>query len=270
MSINLLSWALGKYSRGAIKIHTLMDLRGDIPTFIHITDGRYHDSNILDEIISVPNAIYLMDKAYIDLAALYKLNSSGSFFITTAKKNMKYDVIEQNFNIDETTGLLFDKEICLKGHKSIKLYPENLRLVGLYDSDKSEIIEFLTNNFEISAFEVAILYRNRWKIEFFFKFIKQNLTIKKLWGHSKNTVKIHIWVAIITYLLIAYVKKILKSPLSIYEMIELLGISLFDKTPIQELISDTEIELNIYQQLKLFDFKKINATVVYKNYKKYF
>lgn len=149
-----------------------MDLRGDIPTFIHITDGRYHDSNILDEIISVPNAIYLMDKAYIDLAALYKLNSSGFFLITRAKKNMKYDVIEQNFNIDETTGLLFDKEICLKGHKSIKLYPENLRLVGLYDSDKSEIIEFLTNNFEISAFEVAILYRNRWKIETFFKFIK--------------------------------------------------------------------------------------------------
>ena len=254
MSINLLSWALGKYSRGAIKIHTLMDLRGDIPTFIHITDGRYHDSNILDEIISVPNAIYLMDKAYIDLAALYKLNSSGSFLITRAKKNMKYDVIEQNFNIDETTGLLFDKEICLKGHKSIKLYPENLRLVGLYDYDKSEIIEFLTNNFEISAFEVAILYRNRWKIEFFFKFIKQNLSIKKLWGHSENAVKIHIWVAIITYLLIAYVKKILKSPLSIYEMIELLGISLFDKTPIQELISDTEIKLNIYQQLKLFDF----------------
>ena len=252
--INLLSWALGKYSRGAIKIHTLMDLRGDIPTFIHITDGRYHDSNILDEIISVPNAIYLMDKAYIDLAALYKLNSSGSFFITRAKKNMKYDVIEQNFNIDETTGLLFDKEICLKGHKSIKLYPENLRLVGLYDSDKSEIIGFLTNNFEISAFEVAILYRNRWKIEFFFKFIKQNLSIKKLWGHSENAVKIHIWVAIITYLLIAYVKKILKSPLSIYEMIELLGISLFDKTPIQELISDTEIELDMYQQLKLFDF----------------
>ena len=167
---------------------------------------------------------------------------------------MKYDVIEQNFNIDETTGLLFDKEICLKGHKSIKLYPENLRLVGLYDSDKSEIIEFLTNNFEISAFEVAILYRNRWKIETFFKFIKQNLTIKKLWGHSENAVKIHIWVAIITYLLIAYVKKILKSPLSIYEMIELLGISLFDKTPIQDLISDTEIELNMYQQLRLFDF----------------
>ena len=122
VSINLLSWALGKYSRGAIKIHTLI---------------------------------------YIDLAALYKLNSLGSFFITRAKKNMKYEVIEQNFNIDETTGLLFDKEICLKGHKSIKLYPENLRLVGLYDSDKSEIIEFLTNNFEISAFEVAILYRNR-------------------------------------------------------------------------------------------------------------
>ena len=131
---------------------------------------------------------------------------------------------------------------------------EKVRLVDFYDSDKGEIIEFLTNNFEISAFEVAILYKNRWKIETFFKFIKQNLTIKKLWGHSENAVKIHIWVAIITYLLIAYIKKILKSPLSIYEMIELLGISLFDKTPIQELISDTEIELNMYQQLRLFDF----------------
>ena len=254
MSINLLPWALGKYSRGAIKIHTLMDLRGDIPTFIHITDGRYHDSNILDEIISVPNAIYLMDKAYIDLAALYKLNSSGSFFITRAKKNMKYDVIEQNFNIDEITGLLFDKEICLKGHKSIKLYPENLRLVGLYDSDKSEIIEFLTNNFEISAFEVAILYRNRWKIETFFKFIKQNLTIKKLWGHSENAVKIHIWVAIITYLLIAYIKKILDSELSTYDIIQILGLSVFDKSSIKELIANDIDNQYFNEQLNLFDF----------------
>ncbi|MDL2262672.1 IS4 family transposase [Bacteroidales bacterium OttesenSCG-928-I21] len=184
-SINLLVWAEGKYSRGAVKIHTLIDLRGSIPTFIHITDGKYHDSNALDEINPVENAIYLMDKAYVDFAALYRFHSAGSFFVTRAKDTMKYEVTEQNFNIDESTGLRSDKTVNLTVPKSKKLYPEALRLVEFYDNENDELLVFLTNNFEISALEVTYLYKNRWQIEVFFKWIKQNLTIKKFWGYSE-------------------------------------------------------------------------------------
>ena len=254
VSINLLSWALGKYSRGAIKVHTLLDLRGSIPNFILITDGRYHDSNILDELYFIPNAFYVMDKAYVDIEALYNIHSQGSFFVTRAKKNMKYHIIEENFNINELTGLRFDKKISLSVYKSNNLYPENLRLIGYYDTEKDEIFEFLTNNFDITALEIANLYKNRWQIEVFFKWIKQNLTIKHLWGHTENAVKIHIWIAIITYLLIAYIKKVFKSKLSIYEIIQIFRISLLDKTPIKELITNEKSIQDTNLQLSLFDF----------------
>ena len=207
VSINLLSWALGKYSRGAVKIHTAIDIRGNIPSFILVTDGKYHDSNVLDEIEPIENAIYVMDKAYVDFKALYRFNELESFFVTRAKENLKYTIIENNFNIDNSTGLVYDRVISLTTANSYKSYPKNLRLVGYYDAEKDEIFEFLTNNFEASALEIANLYKRRWQIEIFFKWIKQNLSIKKLWGHSENAVKIHIWVAIITYLIVAYIKK---------------------------------------------------------------
>ena len=190
-------------------------MRGSIPSFILITDGKYHDSNALDEIQFIPNAIYLMDKAYVDFEALYRLNKCESFFVTRAKSTMKYDVIEQNYNIDETTGLRTDKTIVLTVAKSKKLYPEELRLVEFYDQEKDNDLVFLTNNFGVSALEVANLYKNRWQVEIFYKWIKQNLTIKKLWGPSPNAVKIHIWIAICTYLTVAYVKHSLRSTLSI-------------------------------------------------------
>jgi hypothetical protein len=254
-SINLLTWAEGKYSRGAIKVHTLIDLRGSIPNFIFITDGKYHDGNVLDEMIPIPCAIYLMDKAYVDFEALYRIHKCDAFFVTRAKSTLKYEVVEQNYNIDETTGLRTDKTIMLTVAKSKKLYPEKLRLVEFHDLEKDNELVFLSNNFDVSAMEIAYLYKNRWQVETFYKWIKQNLTIKKLWGYSQNAVKIHIWVAICTYLTIAYVKSSLKSSLSIYEIMQILGISVFDKTPIRELLSDFHVNSNQNpkEQLDLFN-----------------
>ncbi len=252
LSIKLFQWAHGKYSRGAIKVHTLLDLRGSIPTFILITDGKYHDSNALDEIIPIPNAIYLMDKAYVDFLALYNIHKVGAYFVTRAKISLNYIEIERNFNIDDSSGLRSDKTIKLNGYKSKKLYPENFRLVEYYDQEKALLLVFLTNNFDISALEVARLYKNRWQIEVFFKWIKQNLTIKRLWGHSENAVNIHIWVAICTYLIVAYIKHSLKTNLSVYEIMQILGISAFDKTSVKELLTEVQVNQNVKEQYDLF------------------
>ncbi len=252
LSIKLFSWARGKYSRGAVKIHTLLDLRGSIPAFIFISDGKYHDSNVLDILSPIPEAIYLMDKAYIDFVALYKIHRAGAFFVTRAKVSMNYSIFERNFNIDETTGLRTDKIIQLNGYQTSKHYPEKLRLVKYYDDEKEVLLVFITNNFEVSALEIARLYRNRWQIEVFFKWIKQNLTIKTLWGHSENAVNIHVWVAICTYLIVAYAKHSLKSDLSIYEIMQILGISAFDKSPLIELLTQVQANQNVKEQLNLF------------------
>lgn len=251
LSLKLFSWAPGKYSRGAVKIHTLLDLRGSIPSFILITDGKYHDSNVLDVLLPLPGAIYIMDKAYIDFAALYRMHGSGAFFISRAKTSMDYTVIESNFNIDPGSGLRGDKTIRLNGYKSKKLYPKPLRLVEYYDEEKEMLFSFLSNNFAVSALEIARLYRNRWQIETFFKWIKQNLTIKTLWGQSENAVNIHVWVAISTYLIVAHIKHTLKSNLSIYEIMQILSISIFDKTPLKELLTEYQIK-NVKEQKNLF------------------
>jgi IS4 transposase len=253
LSIKLFSWAHGNYSRGAVKVHTLLNLRGNIPSFILITDGKYHDSNVLDVVSPIANSIYLMDKAYLDLVALYRFHQAGAFFVTRPRNTFSYNTIKQNFDIDTTIGLRIDKTIILKGFKSSKRYPQILRLVEYYDSEKDLLLVFLTNNFDVSALEIAYLYKNRWQIEVFFKWIKQNLTIKKLWGHSENAVKIHIWVAISTYLIMAYIKHALKSQLSIYEIMQILGISAFDKTPIRELLTEFQVNQDIKEQLDLFN-----------------
>lgn len=254
LSINLFTWAEGKYTRGAVKVHTLLNLRGSIPEFILVTDGKYHDSNVLDVIVPQPDAIYLMDKAYVDFAALYRIQMTGAYFVTRAKSPLKYQVIEQNFNIDQTTGLRTDKTVVLTVKKSKKLYPDKLRLVEYYDAEKDLHLVFLSNNFEVSALEIARLYKNRWQIEVFFKWIKQNLVIKKLWGHSQNAVKIHIWTAICTYLIVAYMKHILKSNYSIYEIMQILSVSVFDKTPIRDLLTMTQVNQNVKElQYNLFN-----------------
>ena len=254
LSIKLFSWARGKYSRGAIKVHTMLDLRGSIPTFIFITDGKYNDGNILDEIIPLPNAVYLMDRAYIDFTALYRMNTVGAYFITRSKETLDYLVTGWEMNIDESSGILSDKTIKLKGPKSKRLYPDKLRMVEYYDDEKDMVFVFITNNFEVSALDVARLYRNRWQIEVFFKWIKQNLTIKTLWGHSENAVNIHIWIAICTYLIVAYIKFSLQSKLSIYEIMQILGISAFDKAPVKELLTELQINQNVKEQYDLFNY----------------
>lgn len=252
LSLKLFSWAPGKYSRGAVKIHTLLDLRGSIPSFILITDGKYHDSNVLDVLIPISDAIYIMDKAYIDFKALYQMHELGAFFISRAKSTMDYSVTDINYNIDENTGLRSDRIIELNGHKSKQLYPEPLRLVEFYDNENDVILTFLSNNLDVTALEIANLYRNRWQIEVFFKWIKQNLTIKTLWGHSENAVNIHIWVAICTYLIVAKVKHTLKSNLSIYEIMQILSISVFDKTSLRELLTEYQTNQNVKEQRNLF------------------
>ncbi len=254
LSINLFTWAEGKYTRGAVKVHTLLNLRGSIPEFILVTDGKYHDSNVLDIIVPQPDAIYLMNKAYVDFSALYRIQMAGAYFVTRAKSPLKYEVIEQNFNIDQITGLRTDKTVVLTVKKSKKLYPYKLRLVEYYDAEKDLHLVFLSKNFEVSALEIARLYKNRWQIEVFFKWIKQNLVIKKLWGHSPNAVKIHIWTAICAYLIVAYMKHILKSNYSIYEIMQILSVSAFDKTPIRDLFTMTQVNQNVKElQYNLFD-----------------
>lgn len=220
-SIALMGWALGKYSKGAVKMHTLIDLRGSIPAFISISDGRTHDSNVLDDIEIVPRAIYTMDKAYVDFEALARFDSEGAFFITRAKSNMKYEVVSSNFNFDSSSGIVGDHIIRLTGYKSKKAFPKELRLVESIDPESGEVIQFLTNitdQLELNALEIANIYRHRWDIESFFKLIKQNLSVKHLLGCSENAVKIHLWTAIITYLLLARVKTLYKSPYSITEI----------------------------------------------------
>ena len=252
VSINLAAWASGKYSRGAVKMHTLLDLRGNIPTFIHISDGTWHDSNVMDYIQFESNAVYTMDKAYVDLAALNKMDSIGAYFVTRAKSVMRYRIIEtMDTNEDD---ILADQLVMLTGHKSSRLYPKPLRIVQYRDAETNEELTFISNNMDISALDIANIYRNRWQIEVFFKWIKQNMTVKRMWGYSENAVRIHLWTAIISYLLMAKIKANLQTEYSITEVARILGVSAFAKTPIRELLAKDQptIENQNVKELKLF------------------
>jgi IS4 transposase len=253
VSIKLWKWARGKRSRGAVKVHTLMDLHGNIPTFIHITDGKTHDINTLDLLDITANAIYVMDKAYIDFHRLFLLDQAQSFFVVRAKDNLIFEIIDTMPVDTINTDVLDDQKISLRGVKSKKSYQKHLRRITYYDKDKKIALIFLTNNFYENAETIAQIYRNRWQIEVFFKWIKQNLQIKTLWGHSENAVKTHIWVAICTYLVVAQIKKQLKSHLSIYEMMQIFSVSCFSKTPLTELLSESHPKQNV-NELNLFNF----------------
>ena len=252
VSINLAAWASGKYSRGAVKMHTLLDLRGSIPTFIHISDGTWHDSNAMDYIQIESNAIYTMDKAYVDLAALNKMDSIGAYFVTRAKAVLRYRIVETMDSNED--GILADQLVMLTGHKSSRLYPKQLRMVQYRDAETNEKLTFISNNMDISALDIANIYRNRWQIEVFFKWIKQNMTVKRMWGYSENAVRIHLWTAIISYLLMAKIKANLQTEYSITEVARILGVSAFAKTPIRELLANdqpTNKNKNV-KELKLF------------------
>lgn len=240
VSIRLCAWALGKYSRGAVKMHTIIDLRGSIPVFIHVTDGRRHDRNLLDLMVPAPFTFYVMDKAYVDFAPFARFDTAGAYFVTRAKDNMRYDAEERNYNIDESYGLLGDSTVRLTGVKTAKLYPKPLRLVEYRDPDSGEELRFITNNLDISALDVANIYRNRWQIEVFFKWIKQNIVVKTLWGYSENAVKTHLWVAICAYLVVARIKATYDTPYSITEILSILHVSALEKAGLKQLLSPPE------------------------------
>lgn len=255
LCLSVFEWAKFRKRKGAIKMHTLLDLRGNIPTMIHVSDGKKHDVNILDDIEFETNAFYLMDKGYTDFGRLFEIDRVPSFFVISGKDNLRFKRIS-SCPVDKSAGLRCDQRIRLAGYKTSKLYPKALRRVKYYDAENQRTIVFLTNNFEVDALTIAMLYKSRWQIELFFKWIKQHLRIKTFWGTSPNAVKTQIWIAVCTYLLIAYAKKQLKSDLSLYEISQILSISIFDKTPINELLTNfsknNEIK-DIYNQLNLFD-----------------
>ena len=250
-SIKLATWALGKYSRGAVKMHTLLDLRGSIPANIHITHGRWHDSNELDILEPEPYAFYMMDKAYVDFDALFRFHIAGAYWVSRPKENMRYEILSHRLltDADRKAGITGDFTIRLTT-KSVYLYPEPIRAVCLYDEDTGEEIVFVTNNFDISASEVACLYRHRWDIEVFFKWVKQNIVVKTLWGYSENAVRTHLWIAIIAYLLLAKIKADYKSPYSVTEVATLVRISALEKTSLRELVTKPRDSVNLNQYVK--------------------
>ena len=255
LCLTTFNWAKFRKNKGAVKMHTLLDLRGNIPVFIEITDGKIHDINILDKINFETGAFYVMDKAYIDFERLFEIKEALAFFVVRAKRNFAYKRLYSNKK-DKTKGIKYDQIIKLTSYKSKKLYPDKLRKIKYYDKEKNKIYEFITNNFKLDAFLITNLYKQRWQIELFFKWVKQHLKIKSFWGHSENAVKTQIWIAVSTYLLVAYAKKMLHLDRTIYEILQILSVSAFDKTPINELFADNTIQDNKnanHNQLVLFD-----------------
>jgi transposase len=255
LCLSLFPWAKFRKQKGAIKLHILLDLRGNIPSFIKITDGKFHDVYILDELEPEPGSYYIMDRAYIDFARLYILNLCGAFFVTRAKSNLKFRRLYSN-PVDKSIGLRCDQIIVLTGTESYKNYPEKLRRIKYFDSEKNKSFIFLTNNFTLPAIIVAQLYKYRWQVELFFKWIKQHLRIKSFFGTTENAVKIQIWIAISVYILISIIKKRLKLDITLYTFLQILSVSVFEKVPILQLVTNTEqlpMEEQFCNQLNLFN-----------------
>jgi len=256
LCLSLFPWAKFRKHKGAIKMHTLLNLRGRIPEFIRITDANVHDVNILDELIPEPGSFYVMDRAYIDFERLYLLNQCGTFFVVRAKSNLDFRRIFSK-KIDKSTGILCDQIIVLTGIKTSKKYPEKLRRIKFFDAETNKTFVFLTNNLFLSSLTIAELFHCRWQIELFFKWIKQNLRIKAFYGTSENAVKTQIWIAITTYLLVAIIKKVLKIELTLYTILQVLSVTIVEKMPIFQVLTDCKFIKPIHDnsiQLNLFDF----------------
>jgi len=235
LCLSLFPWAKFRKHKAAVKIHTLMDLRGSIPCFIHITEGCVHDVNILDELVLEPGSFYIIDRGYIDFARLYTFTQNLSFFITRAKDNLNYHRLCYR-KVDKTTGLRCDQTITLKGYYASKDYPAVLRRISYFDVQTGNRFVFLTNNFSLPALTIVQLYKCRWQIEIFFKWIKQYLRIKTFFGTSENAVKTQIWIAISVYVLVAIIKKELSLELSLGEILQILSIVLFEKVSITQVL----------------------------------
>jgi hypothetical protein len=254
LCLSLFPWAQFRQRKGAIKLHTLMDLRGSIPTLIFVTQGKVHEVNLLDNLLVEPGAIYIFDRGYLDFARLYKIHRAGAFFIIRAKSNFRFRRIYSQV-ADKAKGVQADQIIELHGYYARKGYPDRLRRIRYYDAEKKKRLIFLTNHFTLPAFTIAELFRCRWKIELFFKWIKQHLRIKAFYGTSENAVKTQIWIAISVYVLVAIAKKKLKVEASLYTILQILSVSLFEKAPLLQLLSQIrpeEKEDDSSNQLKLF------------------
>ena len=257
LCLSLFPWAKFCKAKGAVKMHTLLDLRGSIPTFVHLTDGLCHDVKVLDHIVIEPGAIYVMDKGYVDYFRFYSLiHQQRGFFVTRAKDNMAARRVYSR-KVDKTTGLKYDQSVKLTGFYIKKDYPDYLRRIKYQDEETGKIYVFLTNNFELSALLIAQLYKERWKIELFFKWIKQHLRIKSFYGTSRNAVYCQIWIAICMYLLVAILKKRLKLEHSLYTLLQVFSLTLFEKVTINKLFTNSiykPISSDNTNQLSIWDF----------------
>ena len=236
LCLAMFPWAKFRKTKGAVKLHTLLNLHGNIPEFILISDGKLHDVNVLDHLIPVPGAYYVMDRGYLDFARLYALDQAKAYFITRAKKNFTFKR-RYSHEVDKTTGVQCDQTIVLETFYSYQGYPQPLRRIRYYDEKLGKRLVFLTNDFELPATTIAALYKSRWQIELFFKWIKQHLRIKTFYGTNQNAVKAQIWIAVSVYLLVAIAKKRLGLPQSLYTILQILSVSVFEKAPLAELFS---------------------------------
>jgi hypothetical protein len=236
LCLSMFPWAKFRKNKGAVKLHTLLDLRGNIPTFIHISDGKLHDVNVLDILPLEAGAFYVMDRGYLDFTRLYTISQSSAFFVTRAKSNLKYRRIYSH-PIDRSTGLICDQSIMLTGFYQHKGYPEMMRRVKYYDAKTDKTLVCLTNNFSLPSMTIAELYRNRWQVELFFKWIKQNLRIKTFYGTSENAVKAQIWIAVSVYVLVAIMKKRLKIEASLYTTLQVLSVTIFERVPLLQVLT---------------------------------
>jgi hypothetical protein len=256
LCLSLFPWAKFRRHKGAVKMHTLLDLHGNIPTFISITDGKVHDVNILDEIAPEAGAFYVMDRGYVDFERLYVFTLSAAFFVVRTKSNV---LIQRRYShpVDKTTGVRSDHTVILTAIDSVKAYPDALRRVSYLDVKTRKRFKFLTNNFTLPALTIAQIYKSRWQVELFFKWIKQHLRIKAFYGTSENAVKTQIWIAVSIYVLVAIVRKRLVLEASLYQILQILSVTLFEKTPILQALraSNSQEELSDPgNQLILFDF----------------
>jgi hypothetical protein len=256
LCLSLFEWAPFRKAKAAVKLHTLFDLRGSIPAFIHISDGKMHEVNVLDILILEPGAFYVMDRGYVDFARLFQMHQAGAFFVTRAKSNMNARRV-YSAKVDRTNGIICDQSIALNGHYIAKDYPEHLRRIRFKDPQTQQTLVFLTNNKSLPTLTIAALYKSRWQVELFFKWIKKQLRIKKFLGNSENAVKTQIWCAVSTYVLIAIVKKELQLNASLYTLLQILSVSVFEKTEtLQALQVDSNPSGNADNttQLNLFTF----------------
>jgi hypothetical protein len=256
LCLSLFPWALFRTTKSAVKMHTLLDLRGNIPSFIHISDGKLGDVNVLDVLVLEPGAIYIMDRGYLDFERLYLMHQAQAFFVTRFKSNTKFRRV-YSAPVDRSTGIICDQTITLTGTTSHKDYPEHLRRIRFNDLDTGNTLVFLTNNFTFPAPTICALYKARWQVELFFKWIKQHLRIKKFYGNSENAVKSQIWIAVSVYVLVAIVKKELALDASLYTLLQILSLTMFEKMPLQQAFPPGEYippEGMPRKQMNLFEF----------------